>query len=106
MTTVVFVHPDGREESTTGVPGQSLMQAATSNLVNGIVGECGGDLSCATCHVFVDEAWADRLPARSPEEEDMLEATAAVPTQFSRLSCQIACSDQTDGIVVHIPDEQ
>jgi 2Fe-2S ferredoxin len=79
------------------------MQSALNNLVPGITGECGGELSCATCHVFVVPEWFDRLGARSPEEEEMLEVTAAEPTEFSRLSCQIRCTADTDGLVVHVP---
>jgi 2Fe-2S ferredoxin len=74
--------------------------------VPGIIGECGGELSCATCHVFVAPEWFDRLGERSPEEEDMLQVTAAEPTEFSRLSCQISCSAATDGLVVTVPDLQ
>jgi len=103
---VIFVYPDGRREQCEGREGQSIMRVATSNLIAGIVGECGGDLSCATCHVFVDEAWVQTLSPRSPEEESMLEVTAAEPTEFSRLSCQIKCSAELDGIIVHLPEVQ
>jgi 2Fe-2S ferredoxin len=106
VSNVVFVHPDGREEVHEGREGQSLMKVATSNLVDGIVGECGGDLSCATCHVFVDEEWFSKLGPRSADEEDMLEVTSEIPTEYSRLSCQIACSSKLDGIVVRIPETQ
>ena len=106
MPKVVFVHPDGSREEHDGPEGQSVMRVAINNLVDGIVGECGGDLSCATCHVFVEEEWASLLSPRSPEEEDMLEAAAVEPTDFSRLSCQIPCSAALDGITVHIPEYQ
>jgi 2Fe-2S ferredoxin len=85
---------------------KSVMQTALNNLVDGIVGECGGDLSCATCHVFVDPDWYDALPGVTAEEEDMLEATSEEPTKFSRLSCQIKCHDKLDGLVVRIPATQ
>lgn len=106
MPRVVFVHPDGRREEHEAQEGQSVMRLAVDNLVDGIIGECGGDLSCATCHVFVDEEWIPLLPPRSPEEEDMLEAAAAEPTAFSRLCCQIRCDASLDGLTVNIPDVQ
>ncbi len=103
MAKVVFVHPDGRREEHEGSDGQSVMRVATSNLVSGIIGECGGDLSCATCHVFVDAAWAQSVPTKTAAEDDMLAVTAEEPTEFSRLCCQIYCGRETDGIVIHIP---
>jgi ferredoxin, 2Fe-2S len=103
---IVFIKPDGERREVAAEPGESVMQAAVNNLVDGIVGECGGDLSCATCHVFVAEEWFDAVPGASAEEEDMLEATSEEPTKFSRLSCQIECADKLDGFVVHLPATQ
>jgi len=103
---VIFIHPDGRREAVPAEDGQSIMQAATNAGVDGVIGECGGSLSCATCHVFVDEAWASRAPPRSDLEEDMLDAAAVEPTRFSRLSCQIKFAPDIDGIVVRIPTMQ
>jgi 2Fe-2S ferredoxin len=82
------------------------MQTATANLIPGIVGECGGELSCATCHVYVDQQWLGALAAPSPDEQDMLEATSEEPTDASRLCCQITLDDSLDGIVVQIPKTQ
>lgn len=106
MPRVVFIHSDGRREEHDAHDGQSIMRLATSSLVDGIIGECGGDLSCATCHVFVEEQWAEILPPRSAEEELMLESAAVEPTDASRLSCQIVCTRELDGITVHIPETQ
>jgi len=106
MPEVVFVHPDGRRERHDAQEGESIMRVATSNLVDGIIGECGGDLSCATCHVYVDESWIHRLPERSIDEEEMLEAAAEEPTERSRLSCQISCTADLDGITVYLPEVQ
>jgi ferredoxin, 2Fe-2S len=103
---IVFVHPDGQRQQVDATPGESVMHAALNNLVRGIVGECGGDLSCATCHVFVDSEWSGALPAPTTDEEDMLDATSEEPTKFSRLSCQIRCVDALDGLVVHVPASQ
>lgn len=106
MGRMVFVQPDGSKREVEAVDGQSVMQVARANLVPGIVAECGGELSCATCHVFVDEQWAGLLPSPSDEELDMLEVAAAEPTECSRLSCQVRFDASLDGIVVTIPDVQ
>lgn len=105
-TTVVFVSAEGRREEVEVLAGTSVMRAATDNLVSGVVGECGGDLSCATCHVFVDPSWSGRLSPPSADEVAMLEATAEEPTEYSRLSCQLTCTAETDGIIVHTPISQ
>ena len=102
---VVFVHGGRRAEVEVAV-GLSMMRAATDNLISGVIGECGGDLSCATCHVYVEPTWVDRLAPPSAEELDMLEATSEEPTEYSRLSCQLLCTTDTDGIVVEIPESQ
>ena len=106
MPRIVFVKPDGERREIAAEAGESVMQAAVNNCVDGIVGECGGDLSCATCHVFVAPEWFEALPGASAEGEDMLEATSEEPTKFSRLSCQIKCAGKLDGIVIHVPASQ
>jgi 2Fe-2S ferredoxin len=106
MSNVEYVLPGGERRVIEVQDGTSVMQASLDNLVPGIIGECGGEMSCATCHVFVAAEWYDRLGGRSPDEEDMLQVTAAEPTEFSRLSCQISCSEATDGLVVAVPEVQ
>jgi 2Fe-2S ferredoxin len=106
MTTVIFAHPDGRRQEVDAQPGLSVMQIATANLVSGIIGECGGELVCATCHVFVDPAWSDLLPEKSALEEEMLDLATEGPTEESRLSCQITVTEALDGLVVRIPKTQ
>jgi 2Fe-2S ferredoxin len=103
---IVFIKPDGERREIEAADGESVMQVALNNLVDGIVGECGGDLSCATCHVFVDPEWFPALTEASADEEDMLEATSEEPTKFSRLSCQIKCDNKLDGLVVYLPATQ
>jgi len=83
----------------------SLMQAAVNNGVPGIDAECGGALSCATCHVHFDKDWYDRLPEPAAMEKDMLEFVVE-PTDTSRLSCQIKITPDLDGIVVYTPLSQ
>ncbi|MGW0711065.1 2Fe-2S iron-sulfur cluster-binding protein [Streptomyces sp. NPDC002643] len=85
--------------------GETVTQAAMNNLVPGIVAECGGYASCATCHVYVDEAWTDRLPAPEEAEEVMVEAAFDVrPT--SLLSSHVQVTPETDGLIVHLPASQ
>lgn len=106
MPDIRFIHPDGREEGFEAPDGVSLMQAATGHGIDAIVAECGGSGICATCHVYVDPAWADRLPPPEPHELDMLEATAAERRPGSRLSCQIRLGPQLQGLTVHLPERQ
>ena len=82
------------------------METAIKNNVKGIDAECGGCLSCATCHVYVDPAWFDKLPEPDEDEADMLGFVAAERQPTSRLSCQIIVSDALDGLVVRIPPTQ
>ena len=84
--------------------GLTVMEGAVQNDIPGIDADCGGGMACATCHVYVDEEWQDKLPAKEDGEEDMLDM-AFEPKQNSRLSCQIVVSDQLDGLVVSIPSK-
>jgi 2Fe-2S ferredoxin len=105
MPQITYIEHDGTTHQVEAEVGSTVMETAIRNGVTGIVAECGGACACATCHVYVDEAWFDRLPARSPEEEDMLDfAFDAKPT--SRLSCQIKVEPALDGLVVRTPAYQ
>ena len=106
MPSVEFLLAGGGQRTVEAKPGESIMSAATRTLTPGIIGECGGNLSCGTCHVFVDEAWSPRLPQKTDEEEMVLEGVTAEPTEHSRLSCQIRMTAELDGIVVQIPASQ
>jgi 2Fe-2S ferredoxin len=101
MSNVIWKSADGSEVAAAVDTGVSLMEAAVNLNVGGIYGDCGGALSCATCHVIVDEAWADRLPAPSEMETEMLEMVEGGRTPRSRLSCQIRMTEQLDGLVLH-----
>ena len=94
---------DGRAITLDVPEGTSLMEAATQRGVPGIIGECGGSMSCATCHVVVDTGWSDRAGGPSPFEEDMLDITEAGRQPSSRLSCQLKMNAALDGIVVSVP---
>lgn len=103
MPKVTWKLPDGRTISADVPVGHNLMEAAVANNVPDVIGECGGCLSCATCHVYVDGAWVDRAGPPGDMEGDMLEVTAAERRPESRLSCQITASDALDGIVLLVP---
>ena len=102
---VKFKTHDGEIYEVEATKGLSLMKVATSQAVPGIVAECGGVLSCATCHVHVDEDWFDRLAAPSKSEYAMLDF-AAVPHPRGRLSCQIKITEALDGLSVVLPETQ
>ena len=86
--------------------GASVRDVALAHGVAGIIGECGGQLMCASCHVYVDDAFLELLPARTQEEDEMLESTASERLANSRLSCQIRLSEELDGLIVRLPAEQ
>ena len=107
MIKVHLVPADGGEALTLEAkPGQSLMQAAVAANVRGIEAECGGLLTCATCHVYVREPFLDQLPPATEDELGMLEFTASPRKANSRLSCQIALGPQLDGLTVDLPPTQ
>ena len=85
--------------------GLTVMEGAIQNDIPGIDADCGGGMSCATCHVYVDEEWLDKLPVKEDGEEDMLDM-AFEPKKNSRLSCQLIVSDILEGLVVSIPSKQ
>jgi 2Fe-2S ferredoxin len=98
--------PEGPAIELEGKPGQSLMQAAVAANVDGIAADCGGSLTCATCHVYVREPFSARLGAPSADETAMLEFTAAPRRSTSRLSCQIPLDDDLDGFEADLPPTQ
>ncbi len=106
MTQAIFICPDGAHRAVDVAVGTNLMRAATDHGIEGIVGDCGGSMSCATCHVYVDDGFADRLPAMQPNEDQILDFTAAGRAPNSRLACQIVMSEALAGIVVRVADPQ
>ena len=106
MPTVHLVCAEGRRTTLSPPAGTTLMRAATDAGLPQIVADCGGLLTCATCHVYVAEAWLDRLPAVSADEAAMLEMTAAPRQANSRLSCQITLIEALDGLEVVLPAQQ
>ncbi|MCF8479204.1 MAG: 2Fe-2S iron-sulfur cluster binding domain-containing protein [Rhodospirillum sp.] len=106
MTRITFITADGAETTVDATVGDSVMRVARDANVPGIAAECGGAKMCATCHVYVDEAWFDRVGAAPEDEQDMLEFAASEARETSRLSCQITLSPDLDGLVVHLPESQ
>jgi 2Fe-2S ferredoxin len=105
MTKVTIVAFDGTRYELDASNGSTVMENAVRKSVPGIEAECGGACACATCHVYVDDTWAERVGSPSPMEEDMLDFAYEVkPT--SRLSCQIKMTDELDGLLVHVPERQ
>lgn len=105
MTKITYIAHDGTRFDVDAANGSTVMENAIRNSVPGIEAECGGACACATCHVYVDEAWSAVVGTPEAMEEDMLDFAFDVrPT--SRLSCQIRVSDELDGLVVNIPERQ
>ncbi|WP_407175855.1 2Fe-2S iron-sulfur cluster-binding protein [Bradyrhizobium sp. STM 3562] len=106
MPRITFIHPDGRDETVEADTGATVMVTALTHGLDGILAECGGNAMCATCHVYVDPAWLDKLPPRSNEEDALLDGTAAECQPNSRLSCQIKITPELEGLVLRLPDRQ
>lgn len=105
MAKIKFIQPDGTEQIVDAANGLTVMEAAKMNDVPGIEAECGGACACATCHVYVDEAWRDKTGNRESMEEDMLDFAFNVRDE-SRLCCQITVTDALDGLVLRVPEKQ
>ncbi len=106
MPDITYVQPDGTRETLDVAVGNTIMLAATSHGLEGIVGECGGNAMCATCHVFVEPDQLDLLPPMTDDEDALLDGTAIERQPNSRLSCQIHVTPALEGFVVHIPERQ
>lgn len=105
MTKIRFVEHDGTEHTVEAKDGESLMRAAIDNGVPGIQAECGGNLSCSTCHGYVEQAFFDMLPPPGDDEIILLEGTLD-PQPTSRLTCQVIVKPELDGMVVRWPESQ
>jgi 2Fe-2S ferredoxin len=105
MTTIIFIDYEGNETAVDATNGESVMEAAINNDIEGIVAECGGACACATCHVYVDPAFRALTGEASEMEQAMLDFTEDV-TENSRLSCQIEVSDELEGLRVTTPESQ
>lgn len=106
MPQIIFIEADGAEHAVTAIPGQSLMQVATAAGVPGIIGECGGSCSCATCHVYLDPPILALAPPQEAGESDMLDFAASPRQAGSRLGCQVVVTAHMDGMRVRLPETQ
>jgi ferredoxin, 2Fe-2S len=105
MPKITYIESSGTEHAVDAEVGSTVMESAIKNSVPGIEAECGGACACATCHVYVDEAFADVVGSPEAMEEDMLDFAYDVRPN-SRLSCQIKVRDELDGLTVRVPERQ
>ena len=105
MAKIIYTEHNGKEHIVEVQNGLTVMEGAVQNDIPGIDADCGGSMSCATCHVYVKEDWYDKLPKNEMGEDDMLDQ-AYEPNSSSRLSCQIMVSDELDGLSVYMPEKQ
>ena len=105
MPKITYIEHNGKTHVQEVPNGLSVMEGAVQNNIPGIDADCGGSCACATCHVYVDEKWFNKLNTKEDAEQDMLDM-AFKPNSFSRLSCQITVSDELDGLVVKMPSKQ
>ncbi len=105
MAKITYIEFSGKTHTVDVENGLSVMEGAVQNNIPGIDADCGGSCACATCHVYVDEKWFNKLSKIEDSEKDMLDV-AFEPNSFSRLSCQIIITDELDGLVVKMPSKQ
>jgi 2Fe-2S ferredoxin len=105
MAKITYIEHDGTEHAVDVKTGLSVMEGAIKNNIPGIDADCGGACACATCHVYVDEAWASKTGEKSAMEESMLDFAENVEPS-SRLSCQIKVTDDLEGLTVRLPESQ
>jgi len=106
MPILTYVSTSGISREIDVPSGMSVMQAALNHKVEGILGECGGNCMCASCHVYVDLSFLGRIPPAKDNEKFMLSIAAEGPEANSRLSCQIKMTEELDGIIVRLPGKQ
>ncbi|MBA4802751.1 2Fe-2S iron-sulfur cluster-binding protein [Euryhalocaulis sp.] len=105
MVKIIYIECDGERHEVDAQPGMSVMEAAIRNLVPGIDADCGGACACATCHVYVEPEWREKVGAAEAMEQSMLDFAEEVQ-ENSRLSCQIPVTDDLDGLTVKLPRTQ
>ena len=105
MTKIVYIEHSGKSHSINVQNGLTVMEGAIQNNIPGIDADCGGSMACATCHVYVEEKWLDKLPKADDGEVDMIDM-AFEPKKNSRLSCQIMITEELDGLTVITPEKQ
>ena len=106
MPKITYVEHGGSEHVVEVSTGLTVMEGARDNNIPGIDDDCGGACACSTCHVYVHPDWVEKLPAREPMEEDMLDFAYEPDSVRSRLTCQLKVTDALDGLVVQMPEKQ
>lgn len=106
MAKITYVEFGGQRHEVEVANGLTVMEGARDNGIPGIEADCGGACACSTCHVYIDPEWVEKLPAKDPMEEDMLDFAWAPDATRSRLTCQLKVTDALDGLVVHMPEKQ
>jgi len=106
MAKITYVEYSGKEHVVEVANGMTVMEGARDNGIEGIEADCGGACACSTCHVYVDEAWVDKLPPKQAMEEDMLDFAYEPDPVRSRLTCQIKVTEALDGLRVNMPERQ
>ena len=105
MAKITYIEHTNKKHIVEVPNNMSVMEGAVQNNIPGIDADCGGSMACATCHVYVDEKWFNKLKKKDEGEEDMLDM-AYQPNKFSRLSCQLLVSNQLDGLILRMPSKQ
>ena len=105
MPKITYKDNEGKSKTIEVESGLTVMEGAIQNDISGIDADCGGSMACATCHVYVEEKWFDKIPKTEEAEEDMIDM-AYEPKKNSRLSCQLIVSDELDGLIVTTPAKQ
>ena len=105
MAKIIYITHNDEKHTVEVQNGLTVMEGAVQNDIPGIDADCGGGMSCATCHVYVKDEWFNKIEKKTDGEEDMLDQ-AYEPKSNSRLSCQITVSDELDGLVVNMPEKQ
>jgi|TARA_B100001093_G_scaffold62422_1_gene52467 2Fe-2S ferredoxin len=105
MSKITYIDNQGNSKTIDVEKGLSVMEGAIQNDIPGIDADCGGSMACATCHVYVEEKWFDKLPNAEEAEVDMIDM-AFEPKKNSRLSCQLIVTDELDGLIVKTPEKQ
>ena len=105
MAKITYIEHTNKKHIVEVPNNMSIMEGAVQNNIPGIDADCGGSMACATCHVYIDEKWFDKLKKKDEGEEDMLDM-AYQPNKFSRLSCQLIVSNELDGLILRMPSKQ
>ena len=105
MPKITYIEHNEKKHTIDVPNGLSVMEGAVQNDIPGIDADCGGSCACATCHVYVDEKWFNKIPKKIDSEQDMLDM-AFGPNKFSRLACQITVTEELEGLVVKMPSKQ